>query len=257
MTILLSPAKQMDFSTPIPGISEKNSAPFEKDAAMLNRILQNYSREELASLMKLSPALADQTYLRIREFAISTAVRRPAVFAYSGMAFLALNPRSLSTDQCRFAQQHLKILSGIYGILQPLNEICPYRLEMNTPIKVPGGNSLPSFWKPRVMEYLISGLNSREGMAPVLNLASDEYSRVIDKQALKGRLFNFHFKEKNGAELRTVGTYAKTARGLMVRRILVEQVVDPHTLREGDTGGYRFDESLSYETDWVFVRNGK
>lgn len=214
---------------------------------MLNYHLQSFSREELASLMGISPALADQTYGEIREFTTKTARKKPAIFAYAGTVFKTLNPGSFTGPQLQFAQKHLRILSGYYGILTPFSEISPYRLEMKTPLNLPENTSLISFWKLKVGDYL-------QNESLILNLASKEYSSVLDKRAFKGKLVTFSFKELNGNKLKTVGMYAKTARGLMLRRILMEGIVDLRKLQRGKTGGYLYNKNLSTENDWVFTR---
>ncbi|MCK5736566.1 MAG: YaaA family protein [Spirochaetaceae bacterium] len=245
--ILLSPTKQMDFSSTFPDVYRIETPPFQKEAIMLNNLLMGYNQEGLSSLMGISKILADQSHISIQRFT-STEIRpKPAVFTYSGTVFKALNPELLSRSQLQFAQDHLRILSGLYGILSPSTGIVPYRLEMKTPLNLPGNKSLTSFWKPRVTEYL-------KNETVILNLASNEYSRVIDKQKLKGKLITFYFKEQNGDKIRTVGMYAKNARGLMLRRILMEKIVDLRILQQGETGGYRYHESLSTDSNWVFIR---
>ncbi|MCK5735015.1 MAG: YaaA family protein [Spirochaetaceae bacterium] len=245
--ILLSPTKQMDFSGTFPDIYRIETPPFQKEAIMLNNLLMGYNPEELSSLMGISKILADQSHMSIQRFTSAETRPKPAIFTYSGTVFKALNPESLSRSQLRFAQDQLRILSGMYGILCPSTGIAPYRLEMKTPLKLPGNKSLTSFWKPRVTEYL-------KNEAVILNLASHEYSRVIDKQALKGKLITFHFKEQNKDKIRTVGMYAKNARGLMLRWILMEKIVDLRVLQEYEIGGYRYNHSLSTDSDWVFIR---
>jgi cytoplasmic iron level regulating protein YaaA (DUF328/UPF0246 family) len=125
---------------------------------------------------------------------------------------------------------------------------------MKTPLVLPGDERLNSFWKPRISEYLKSRLTIDNDKSMILNLSSGEYSRVLDQKAFSGRLLNIHFKERQNGKLRTVGMYAKTARGLMARRIIVQQIVNPEALQKGSTGGYRFTGTLSTSSDWVFVR---
>ena len=254
MTILLSPTKQMDFVSPIPFETENIGAPFEKEALKLNLILKKFDRIGLATLMKISSDLADQTFERIRDFSSPLAHRRPAVLAYSGTVFLALDPGSFTVDQLEFAQRQLVILSGMYGVLRPLDHIAPYRLEMKTPLVLPEDERLNTFWKPRITEYLKSRLTTDGDESIILNLSSGEYSRVLDQKAFRGRVLNIHFKEKQNGKLRTVGMYAKTARGLMARRIIAQKIINPEALQKGSTGGDRFTSSLSSSTDWVFVR---
>lgn len=261
MILLLSPAKQMDFVTPSPAVPNElqnncpeMEPPFSREASDINSLLKQLEPDKLAALMKISPKLTDQTHRDIQTFGTGGTLRRPAVFAYSGTVFQALDPRSLTADQMRFSQRHLIILSGLYGALTPFSGIRPYRLEMKTPLVFPGGETLTSFWKPRISDYLRIRLEEDGGFPLLINLSSGEYSRTLDKEVLKDSILNFHFKERSGGVLRTVGMYAKTARGLMTRRILTEQTEDPRSLQKGSTGGYRFDGGLSSRTDWVFTR---
>ncbi|RKX77626.1 MAG: hypothetical protein DRP60_06265 [Spirochaetes bacterium] len=247
MIILLSPTKKIDFTPSFPKVYSIETPPFRKEYEELNHQLQGFSREKLASLMGTSQKLANLSYSYIQDSFSGTAPVKPALFTYSGTVFKALNPGSLGDGPLRFARKHVRILSGQYGILSPSSGISPYRLEMKTPLKLPGNKSLTSFWKPRISEYL-----SDEPL--ILNMASGEYSAVVDKQRLNGDFITFHFKERKGGKLRTVGMYAKTARGLMLRRILGEMIIDLRILQQGETAGYRYDENLSTDSNWVFVR---
>ena len=254
MIILLSPTKQMDFVSPLPIEIEDDVALFENEALKLNLLLKKFDQVGLAALMKISSDLADQTFERIQDFGSPQAPRRPAGLAYSGTVFQALDPGSFTVDQLEFAQRQLLILSGMYGVLRPLDHIVPYRLEMKTPLVLPGDERLNSFWKPRITEYLKSRLTIDGDESIILNLSSGEYSRVLDQKAFRGRVLNIHFKEKQNGKLRTVGMYAKTARGLMARRIIAQKIINPEALQKGSTGGYRYTSNLSNSTDWIFVR---
>lgn len=260
MIVLLSPTKQMDFITPLPASlkealnSGEKEPPFVLEANKLNKLLGKFNTDNLAVLMKTSPKLTEQTRADICRFTSPSTAARPSILAYSGTVFQTLDARSLTADQLRFAQKQVMILSGLYGVLHPLNEIRPYRLEMKTVIKLPGGETLTSFWKSRISEYLRMKLKNGSGTPLIVNLSSSEYSKVLDKTVFKDHLINFHFRENSDGILRTVGMYAKTARGLMARRILTEKTEDPETLKKGLTGGYRFDRKISSEKDWFFVR---
>jgi len=258
MIILISPTKQMDFTSPLP--ESQNPADslrprFLQEAQTLNALLRGYDREALASLMKISPALTDRTFREIRAFGEPGAGRRPALYAYSGTVFQALGADSLRAGDLEYARRHLRILSGLYGCLGPLDGVESYRLEMKTALPNPEGANLSHFWKSRIARTLAADEALSDPAAPVLNLASGEYMRAVDRKVLNRRMITFHFKERAGEGLRTVGMYAKTARGRMVRRILEERVSDPRALQAGDTGGYRYDPACSSENDWVFVRD--
>lgn len=260
MIVLLSPTKQMDFAGPLPAHLEDSlksgdtEPPFLPEAKRLNKLLRKLDSDSLAALMKISPKLTEKTSADIRRFTSPSTPGRPSILAYSGTVFQALDARSLTEDQLRFARDHMLILSGLYGTLRPSDEIRPYRLEMKTALSLADGETLASFWKSRVTGFLKRQLEATPDSPALLNLSSGEYSKVLDKRAFMGQLHNFHFRENSGGNLRTVGMYAKTARGLMARRILTEKTEDPENLKKGSTGGYRFDRKISSDKDWFFVR---
>lgn len=258
MTVLVSPTKQMDFRTPLsPPASAflkkrtKDRPRFKREADSLIKLCQAYDETGLAGLMKISPAIAEDTAKSIRSFNKAGNPARAALFTYSGTVFSTMNPYSLGKAELIWADEHLRILSGLYGLLKPMDEIQPYRLEMKTGLSLPEGKTLTSFWKDRIMDALPEG-------GIIINLASGEYSRALDRTKLKDRMVNFSFKEisihPGGESPRTVGMYAKTARGIMLKRILEEKTENPEKLCIGETGGYRYSPEYSKEKDWVFVR---
>lgn len=255
MTIIISPTKQMNFNIEVAGgnspgtVSDTDHPICEKEAGILNNILKGYSPDELASLMKMSPALAENSYRNIQYFGSSENPKKAALFSYSGTVFQAMGPESFSYDELVFAGKHLRILSGLYGVLKPMDLIEPYRLEMKIALKVPGSApGLYHWWRDKITDLM-----KEETL--IMNLASDEYSKVLDKKQLKGDIISFSFKEENGASLRTVGMFAKKARGVMVKRIIRERVSDPELLKQGETGGYFYRPEYSSSLNWVFVRS--
>ena len=248
MIILFSPTKQMDFESPLSpefqNYEKEWDEPVFKDrASAMNSLLADLDREELKALMKISPVLTEKTMKVVSSFV--EARKRPALAAYSGTAFKFLDSSSLSADSLSFARKHLRILSGMYGLLGPFDLIAPYRLEMKTPLAVPGASSLGAYWKPLVSALL-------EGEDFILNLASAEYSRIISVP--KKRVVDIQFKEEKGDKLRTVGMYAKQARGLMLRMILERRLTDLDSIRSLSPGGYSFREELSHQYSWVYTR---
>ena len=221
---------------------------FFEEAELLNGQLKKLTGNELAMLMKISPKIAEQTRRHIHDFSSKSQKRASAFFAYSGTVFQSLDPFSLSANDLQFAEEHVRILSGIYGVLRPNDQISPYRLEMKTPLKNPAGSNLYAFWKGRIYQSLLSG----DG--PIINLASTEYFKALDYKKIASPVISLQFKERKAGKIQTVGMYSKIARGLMARRIIVEQVSDPLLLQRGDTGGYFFSSELSSEGNWVFVR---
>ncbi|MBI9104030.1 MAG: YaaA family protein [Spirochaetales bacterium] len=261
MLILLSPTKQMDFTSPlskdwqcVTGKMEKTIPFFNAETLELNKQLALFEKEELEKLMKISPAISERTMREIGTFGRVKQKRKAALAAYSGTVFKHLAPETFSRDDILFAQAHLRILSGMYGVLKPLNEIEAYRLEMKTPLRLDNGKNLTSFWKEKVTEFLSTEeiLSSRK--IPILNLASNEYMKVIDKNQIHNPIITLTFKELVNGKLRTVGMYAKMARGVMVRKIIKGRIEDPIRLQTGETGGYRFNKEASSETEWIFVR---
>lgn len=221
---------------------------------MLNSLLLKFEPEELAALMKCSAPIAAETYRNVRSFCTEDARQAPALFAYCGTVFKAAAPGSFTEDEVSYAQAHLRILSGLYGVLCPLDLISPYRLEMKTMLEIPDNGKLSAFWKTRIAPVLSAEDSLSKKDSVIINLASGEYSRVVDKRLIGRRIINFHFKERTETGLKTVGMYVKTARGQMIRRIITEQLAKPELLKNGDTGGYGFDPQLSSEYDWVFTR---
>lgn len=257
MIVIISPTKQMNFSTKeterkiLGNVSETTRPSYIEEAFFLNSLLKQYSQDELADLMKMSASLAEKTHRGILKFGSPGNPEKAALFTYSGTVFQALDPEVFSPDDLLFAGKHLRILSGLYGILKPLDVIEPYRLEMKTPLKVPGSSGgLYPGWRERITDVL-----KEEKL--ILNLASDEYFKALDKKKLKGDIISISFKEEKDSSLRTVGMYAKKARGLMVQKIVREKVCDPEILKQGSTGGYFFKSQYSSPDKWVFVRPSK
>ena len=157
-------------------------------------------------------------------------------------------------DDIHFAQDHLRILSGIYGILKPLNKIEAYRLEMKAPLEFDNNVNLASFWKERVAKFLSDERILTSKDTPIIILASNEYMKAVNKKRVQNPIITIIFKELINGTLRSVGMYAKMARGEMVHKIIKHRIEDPKTLQVGKTGEYRFDQGKSSETEWIFVR---
>lgn len=201
--------------------------------------------------MKMSDALADQTYETVRAFEHHSG--KPALFTYSGTSFQALDTSILDKESLSFASERLSILSGMYGLLCPMDLISPYRLEMKTNLPLDGAKNLTTFWKPLITENLSEKIR-KHGDQTIINLASGEYSKTIDKINLNCQVINFHFKDKSSSGFRTVGMYAKTARGKMLQRILSEKILNPDVLKETPTYDYEFRNDMSDDDNWVFTR---
>ena len=250
--LLLAPSKGQTFA-PIDPHPTTFQPEFPDQSGMLIQALARLDGPALAELMQLSPALTEQTLDKIRALATDAAPARPALFAFSGEAFRSLDAASLNEADLQFAQAQLRILSGLYGVLRPFDLIRPHRLEMATRLAVGTAKNLYDFWGELVTASLNRDL-AREETPVVLNLASDEYARVVQKKRLTAPWLDIQFKEESNGRLRSVAIHAKRARGLMARFILRERITRAADLRAFSDSGYRFRPELSSEWSWVFAR---
>jgi cytoplasmic iron level regulating protein YaaA (DUF328/UPF0246 family) len=251
MLFVLSPAKSLDF-TPVEGAP--HTAPrFAKDTRELARIARKLTRADLKRLMSISDKLADLNRERFQSFDPDSAEGVQAAFAFNGDVYDGLQARTLDPEALAWAQDHLRILSGLYGVLRPLDGIQPYRLEMGIRLASRRGDDLYGFWGPRIGKAL--GAEAREQADPtVVNLASQEYFRSVDLKALKVPVVSCRFLEEANGASRIVSFYAKKARGMMARWAIDQRAERVADLRGFDTAGYRFQESLSSEAELTFSR---
>lgn len=254
MKILISPAKSLDYSTAIP-VTEVSTPLFVKEAKVINTVLKELSPLELSSLMKISSNLSELNWKRNQErkFPVSknTENLRQAVYAFNGDVYSGLDVYTLSPDKVGVLQNKLRILSGLYGLLKPLDLIEPYRLEMGTKIKIGAFENLYAFWKPIIVKALNKEMKEGELL---VNLASKEYFSAVDKKSLKGKLVTPEFKELRDGKLKTIGFFAKKARGMMVRYIIENQVETIDELKGFDWDGYTFSETESKKDTLLFIR---
>ncbi|MBK1689203.1 peroxide stress protein YaaA [Rubrivivax gelatinosus] len=257
MLYLLSPAKRLDYETPVPAaVARKASDPlFVERAAELIEVMRTKTPAEVASLMSLSDALAQLNVARYGawEPEATAANSKPAVLAFAGDVYEGLDAGSLATADLSWAQQHLVILSGLYGVLRPLDRLQPYRLEMGTAVATARGKDLYTFWGDALAEHL----NERQAdeAAPVLvNLASQEYSRAALRPALKARVVDCVFEEWKQDRWRIVSFHAKRARGLMARWAIQQRIGTPSRLKGFAAEGYAFDAEASGPDRLVFRR---
>lgn len=255
MIILLSPTKQMtgslDSGVKIP--FPLTEPVFNRQAKAIVSSLNNLTLDNLGKLMKTKENLTLQTREMLNRFMDENQPRVPALFAYTGTVFRELAPESLSQETLDYGRKHLRILSAAYGILQPFDGIRPYRLEAKAPLALPPHRNLYSFWKESLNDYLEKELLLYQG-GPVLNLASQEYTRMLDRKKLSSPVITLHFKEQTPSGVKTKGMYAKMARGRALRIILSQRMEDPEVLKSCDLAGYRFSGELSNAEDWVFLR---
>lgn len=251
MFCVVSPAKKLDFDTPAPSLSFTQSI-FLDDTIELSETTKKLTRANLSQLMKISEKLSDLNYARFQGFStpFDQYNAKPAALAFSGDTYVGLEASSLNEADFAFAQDHFGILSGFYGLLRPLDLIQPYRLEMGTRLATDRGNTLYEFWDSQIAERL----NELNGDEALINCASNEYFKAVQKKALKGPVITPVFKEIKMGVAKTIGLMAKRARGSMARYIIQNRIDSPEAIKDFDEGGYIYRKDLSNETDWVFTR---
>jgi hypothetical protein len=255
MLAVISPAKSLDFESPL--ATQNYSQPqFIDQAELLIEELRRLSHSDIAGLMKLSDQLAELNLHRYHNFQTPFTPKnaRQAILAFRGDVYQGLDADTLSQSDFEFAQAHLRILSGLYGLLRPLDLIQPYRLEMGTPFGNQRGKNLYQFWGDRVQQALIEEL--KQDPAPVLvNLASNEYFKVIVPKTLPFPIITPIFKDFKNGQYKVISFFAKRARGMMARFIIENRIQQVEDLKQFNIDGYRFDPSSSNAKDWVFLRN--
>ena len=254
MLYLLSPAKSLDYAAPAPEV-EPTTPPFAGRAAELIGLLRQKSADDIAALMDLSPALAALNAQRYAAWRPRAGSRnsRPAAFAFDGDVYGGLDARRLASADLDWAQQHLAILSGLYGVLRPLDRLQPYRLEMGTALANPQGRDLYAYWGRTIAEHLNRRLRA-DATPVVVNLASQEYFRAVDRRALKARVIDCVFEDWKGGEYKLISFFAKRARGLMARHAITHRIALPEGLRRFDAEGYAFAPEASTPDRLVFRR---
>lgn len=254
MLFLLSPAKSLDFDTPATHLPHSQPL-FVSQAAALIAILQQKSPQEIASLMHLSDSLAGLNVARYGAWRPSFDVgnAKQAALAFNGDVYDGLDASTLSTTDLDWAQDHLCILSGLYGVLRPLDLMRPYRLEMGTALANARGKDLYQFWGTQIADYLNTRL--QQDAEPVLvNLASQEYFKAVDRQALQARVVDCVFEDYKGGKYKIISFYAKRARGLMARFACLERLTSPAQLKDFDLDGYAYAAAASSADKLVFRR---
>lgn len=255
MLLVVSPAKSLDYSSPVP-VSTHTTPRFLDRSTKLIEILREKSHAEIATLMGLSDPLAALNVARYATWSqpFTADNARQAAFAFDGDVYGGLAAREMSAKQLDFAQTHLRILSGLYGVLKPLDLMQPYRLEMGTRLANGAGKDLYSFWGEQVTASLRDELAARKGERVLINLASEEYFKVVKPEGLGARVVTPVFQERKSGQYKIVSFYAKRARGLMSRYAIVNALKDAEALKGFDYEGYSFAEKASTEDKWIFRR---
>ena len=253
MLMVISPAKTLDYSG-------KSYSHFTTPAALeqtqeLAAQLRSYESHELSSLMKISDNLAELNFQRYQEFEtpFTPDNAKQALLVFKGDVYKGIQVEDYSEADLTYAQAHLRILSGLYGLLRPLDLMQPYRLEMGTKLATGKGKNLYEFWGDRISHLLNEDLK-KEDEPCLVNLASNEYFKSIDLKKLKARVLNIAFKENKNGTYKIVAIYAKRARGLMVDYAVRNRITDFEALKAFDTEGYAYSEELSDDDNWTFCR---
>lgn len=252
--MVISPSKTLEFEGQQ---HSKYTVPVKLDQSqqLINQ-LKTLAPEDLSQLMGISSKLADLNHKRYQtfQFPFTPENSRQALLAFKGDVYKGIDIDHYDDQDLDFAQQHLRILSGLYGILKPLDLIQPYRLEMGTKLVNQGGKNLYEFWGTQITEDLSRDFKQRDNPT-LVNLASNEYYKAIQIDHLQAPALNIFFKENKNGAYKTIGLFAKRARGLMVNYVIQHRLTDIEDLKAFDIEGYRFNLQLSKDQDWVFSRD--
>ena len=253
MLVVLSPAKKLSIEGEKP--NNYTLPQFTNEAEKLIKVLSKYTPKKLTGLMKISDAIADLNVQRYNDWKSEHNFKeaKQAALTFTGEVYNGLNAASFSDKDISFAQDHLRILSGLYGVLKPMDLIHAYRLEMGTRLKVGKNNNLYDFWKTEIVKEINQTLKN-QGDDVIVNLASNEYFKAINKKELKANVIVPVFKDFKNGEYKTIMVYAKRARGMMASFIIKNQLKDSTDLIAFDTDGYCFNEAASTPNELVFYR---
>lgn len=251
MHIVISPAKTLDFETPPTTDMHSEAAFLDRSQLLINR-LAKYSPARIGKLMGLSENLATLNVERYNQWQLPFTPNnaKPAILAFKGDVYIGLEAATLTDDDFEFAQQHLRILSGLYGMLRPLDLIQPYRLEMGTKLKHQRADNLYQFWGDRITTAL-----NDENVELLINLASNEYYKVIKPKILNAHIITPVFKDYKNGKYKVISFFAKKARGMMVRYIINNRLEHADSLKGFDIAGYHYNAEQSSDSEFVFLRD--
>jgi len=254
MLLVVSPAKTLDFETPPPAFAPSKPI-FRAEASTLIEQLRTMDEKAIGALMDISPDLATLNVARFRDFSARPAAarQRPAVLAFRGDTYIGMRAETFDASAMDFAQQHLRILSGLYGVLRPLDLIQPYRLEMGSALPNARGRNLYAFWGARIARELAKQAGA-VGTGTLVNLASQEYFGAVDTATLGLRVVTPQFKEQRGGVLKIISFSAKRARGALAGFAIRNALRDPEQLKSFAEDNYRYRPELSSADEWIFVR---
>lgn len=253
MIVTLSPAQILDFKSEV-AIKESTTPLYQQDAQVLNSLLKGILPEDISKLMNINPQLGYAVYEYINTYDMASTSLRQAVLAYNGMVYQGLDFGTMAEESINFAQNHLRLFSGLYGMLRPLDLIKPHRLEMQTKLLNSRGKTLYSYWKKVLSEHLAQELIHNSNIW--VNLNSKEYTKAIDRKLLpKGyQIIEPIFKEETATGYKQIVVYTKKARGMLARFIMENQIDNPDYIKGFDSEGYGYSEQMSNGEEWVFIR---
>ena len=254
MLLVVSPAKNLDFDSPLATDIYSQSNLLEHSQELINHCIK-LTPAQLSSLMGISDKLAGLNTARFGQWStpFTPENARPAILAFNGDVYTGLDAQSFKADDFNFAQQHMRILSGLYGLLKPLDLMQAYRLEMGTKLANSRGDNLYQFWGDIITHELNKAL-TEQGDDVLINLASNEYFKSVKKSSLKATIITPAFKDWKNGQYKMISFFAKKARGLMARYIIENQLSDVDKLKDFDLAGYQFNSEFSQGNDWVFTR---
>ena len=254
MLITLSPAKTLDFE-PQSILQDYSMPTLLKESRKIIKAMQTYDAAGLETLMGVSSAIAETNVNRFKQWKTPFTPNnaKQAVLAFKGQVYDGLKAWEMSKQDLHTSQRYLRILSGLYGVLKPLDLMQAYRLEMGTKVSIAGSKNLYDFWGNQITEQLNNDLAERKDDI-LINLASNEYFKAVKKDSLNARIITPNFKEERDGGYKIIAFYAKVARGLMTRFIIENAFDDPEMIKTFDIEGYRFNPELSTDSDWIFTR---
>lgn len=255
MLLVVSPAKTLDYESDLPlADSEFTKPDMLKDSQVLVNQLKEYSPSQIGSLMKLSDKLAVLNATRFEQWKKPFTAKnaRPAVYAFKGDVYTGLDAYSLSKQDMKFAQKHLRILSGLYGLLRPLDLMQAYRLEMGTKLENERGKDLYEFWGNKITDQLNTDFKAKGDV--LINLASNEYFKSVQKKDLNAEIITPVFKDEKNGQYKVISFFAKKARGMMAAYIIQNRIIKAEDIKGFDVAGYAYNEAMSKGNDWVFTR---
>lgn len=254
MIALLSPSKNLN-ENPVDIVKMHSTPQFLNESKAIIEVLRSFSPSELERLMKINTKLAHLNFDRYVKWSdtIDDSIAKRAILMFSGEVFNGIKASDFSAEDLEYSQPYVRILSGLYGGLRPLDLIHPYRLEMGTNLKVGNKNNLYDFWENKISENILSELSGHKQKV-IINLASDEYFKVVKSLDKEVRIIKCQFKEERNGKLKFVTIYGKKARGLMLRFMIRNRIQDPEDLKAFDLEGYYFNPDYSSKDNWMFSR---